>query len=364
MNKSVYYIVGVMSGTSLDGIDMAYIRFEYDGVKWNFKILNAQTVAYSKEWKRLLQGAINLNRKELEAFDERYTTYLAHIISNFIAEYKLIEIDAICSHGHTIFHKPELGYTLQIGNLGILADLLQQRVVCDFRVQDVLLGGQGAPLVPIGDRLLFSTYDACLNLGGFANVSFENKLGYRIAYDICPVNVLLNAEAYRLGKEYDDKGKWAAEGKICDDLLNELNSLSYYGMLPPKSLGIEFVQSFVHPLVMKYNLSPKDALATYVEHIAMQIGQGIPLQESSRILVTGGGAFNDYLLSRIQFYGNNKYFETTERLIVEFKEALIFGFLGVLKLRDEVNVLASVTGAKYDHSSGRIFNCYQDDSPV
>ncbi|MDR0228042.1 MAG: anhydro-N-acetylmuramic acid kinase [Flavobacteriaceae bacterium] len=364
MNKSVYYIIGVMSGTSLDGIDMAYIRFEYNNMKWSFKILNANTIAYSKEWKNLLKGAINLSRKELESFDERYTTYLAGVINSFVEEQKITSIDAICSHGHTIFHKPELGYTLQIGNLGMLSDLVQQKVICDFRVQDVLLGGQGAPLVPIGDRLLFNEYDACLNLGGFANVSFENKLQYRIAYDICPVNVLLNVEAYKLGKEYDDKGKWASEGKVCDALLNELNSLPYYGMTPPKSLGVEFVQSFVTPLVNKYSLSPKDALATYVEHIAMQIGQGIPLNDGSRVLVTGGGAFNDYLLSRIRVYGKGKEFETTERLIVEFKEALIFGFLGVLKLRDEVNVLASVTGAKYDHSSGNIFTCFREDMPI
>lgn len=359
MNKSVYHIIGVMSGTSLDGIDLAYIRFDVNQGKWAFTILNAATVPYTKEWRTRLKQAIDLNRMELESFDERYTTYLASVIQAFITAHKIENIDAVCSHGHTIFHRPDLGYTVQIGNLGLLCDLIQHKVICDFRVQDVILGGQGAPLVPIGDRLLFKQYDACLNLGGFANVSYENELDYRIAYDICPVNVLLNAEAYKLGAEYDMDGKWAAKGKVSDELLNELNALSYYNMDPPKSLGVEFVDSFVYTLADKYNLSPKDLLATYVEHIAMQIGQRFTLKEGARILVTGGGAYNSYLMERIRFYGSGLVFDVPSKQIIDFKEALIFGLLGVLKIRDEVNVLASVTGAKYDHCSGKVFENFK-----
>lgn len=358
MKKYQYNIIGVMSGTSLDGIDLAYVTFYCEGDKWSFEVHCTDTVSYSSQWKEQLKGAIKLDSKQIEVFDEQYTVHLATVINQFIKDNELEHIDAICSHGHTIFHKPELGYTLQIGNMSILADLVQQKVVCDFRVQDVLLGGQGAPLVPIGDRLLFSDYDACLNLGGFANVSFNNKLGYRLAYDICPVNTLLNEQVSKLGLEYDDEGKIASKGIVNNELLSELNSLDFYTLSAPKSLGIEFVNTYVLPILSKYTLSVEDFLATLVEHIAMQIAQGIGVEANQRVLVTGGGAKNDYLIFRINEHASHIVFDRPKDEIIDFKEAIVFGLLGVLKLRDEVNVLASVTGAKYDHSSGKIYDYF------
>lgn len=358
MKKYQYNIIGVMSGTSLDGIDLAYVTFYYDSKTWNFEVICTDTVGYNLEWKEQLKQAMTLDNKQLEVLDERYTTYLAGVINNFIQNNSIENIDAVCSHGHTIFHKPELGYTLQIGNMPILADLIGQKVICDFRVQDVLLGGQGAPLVPIGDRLLFSDYDACLNLGGFANISFEGKLNYRLAYDISAVNTLLNEQVYKLGLEYDDKGILASKGQIDKELLKELNTLDFYQQSAPKSLGIEFLNAYVKPILNRYTLSVEDYLATLVEHIAIQIAAGIGVEAGQRILVTGGGAKNDYLVNRIKTHAVGIVFDTPSEEVIDFKEAIIFGFLGVLKMRDEVNVLASVTGAKYDHSSGKVYDYF------
>ena len=248
-------------------------------------------------------------------------------------------------------HQPENGLTLQIGNLPEIAELLQQTVVCDFRVQDVQLGGQGAPLVPIGDQLLFSEYDYCLNLGGFANCSFEEN-GKRIAYDICPVNIVLNFLAEKLNLPYDDQGKIARNATVDLNLLDVLDTLQFYRQPPPKSLGLEWVKQFIFPVIEKANISAEDALATMTEHVATQLAA--QFKEGSSVLVTGGGAYNTYLLERVRVH-KNLHLKVPETQLVEFKEALVFGLLGVLRLRDAVNCQASVTGAKRDHSSGVIF---------
>jgi anhydro-N-acetylmuramic acid kinase len=285
--------------------------------------------------------------------NEEYTDYLGTIIKSFIDKHKLWSLDSVCSHGHTILHQPKNGFTLQIGNLPKIADLVGKKVVCDFRVQDVLMGGQGAPLVPIGDRILFSKYDYCLNLGGFSNVSFEEK-GKRIAFDISPVNTVLNFYANTLDLDYDDKGKLARSGKLNKALLTELNSLEYYQKTYPKSLGFEFVKEVVLPLTKKYSIPIEDSLRTFTEHVAVQIALALPVK-SGTLLVTGGGAYNDFLIERMRHFLPEIEITIPAAKILEFKEALIFGLLGVLKLRDEINVLSSVTGARKDHSSGVIF---------
>jgi len=358
MIHNQYNVIGLMSGTSLDGVDLAFITFNYKENIWTFEIVMAETIPYSDQWIINLKEAINYDREALEKLDEIYTVYLGEILSTFIQKNNIRHLDLVCSHGHTILHRPDLGYTYQIGNRFILADIINTKVVCDFRVQDVLLGGQGAPLVPIGDRLLFGNYDACLNLGGFANVSYENDLNFRIAYDLCPVNVLLNAQANKLDLAYDKGGEISRSGKVNDDLLTALNNVEFYKQLPPKSLGIEFVISELNPIIFAYSLSVEDYLATLTEHVAIQIAEGIKLKNKATILVTGGGAFNTYLLERMAFYAPNYTFVVPEEEIVNFKEALVFGLLGVLKIRDEVNVLSSVTGAQYDHSSGVIHETF------
>ncbi|EDP97671.1 anhydro-N-acetylmuramic acid kinase [Kordia algicida OT-1] len=347
----VYKVIGVMSGTSLDGIDLAYIHFEKKET-WTFSIVHAETIPYSTSLENQLRDAIHYEKDQLASFDTLYTKYLAETIRRFIQKHNITDIDAVCSHGHTILHQPENGITYQIGNQEILAKLIQQKVVCDFRVQDVELGGQGAPLVPIGDELLFPEYDYCLNLGGFANVSFH-KEGKRIAYDICPVNIVLNKYAKQLGFEYDDKGKLAKSGAYLLALGAELNQLSYYQQLPPKSLGLEWVQEEIFPRLDAFKRKEIDILRTFTEHIAKQIARSFRIR--TKVLVTGGGAYNEYLISRIQYHKKVTIVKPSDKLI-EYKEALIFGFLGVLRLRNEVNCLKTVTGSEKDHSSGKIYD--------
>lgn len=351
MHKQEYYVVGVMSGTSLDGVDLVYAHFKKDE-NWTYTIIYAQTVAYDVVWETKLKRGIDYSKTQLNDLNRSYTKLLAVIINGFIEKYQLSCIDAVCSHGHTILHQPENGFTLQIGNLKELSQLINQNVVCDFRVQDVQLGGQGAPLVPIGDQLLFSEDTYCVNLGGFSNVSTElnNK---RIAYDICPVNIVLNHYVQQLGKSYDDEGNIAKSGTIEENLLKELNELPFYKIKPPKSLGLEWVKSVIIPLVDSYKLPVKDVLRTFVEHAAIQISKELKSVKSSA-LFTGGGVYNLFLLERINAFSTVEINIPNSELI-EYKEALIFGFLGVLKLRGEVNVLASVTGAKNNHSSGNTF---------
>lgn len=353
MLKQNYNVIGVMSGTSLDGIDLAHIHFSVENEKWDFQIIESDTISYSDEWIEKLKNAVDFSPSELEKLNEDYTDLLGEIILGFINSNKIENIDAVCSHGHTILHQPQNEYTLQIGNLPKIAKLINQKVVCDFRVQDVQLGGQGAPLVPIGDRILFSEYDYCLNLGGFSNVSFDEN-GTRIAFDISAVNTVLNFYANRLGLDYDDKGKISRTGTISTELLSELNNLEFYKKSYPKSLGFEFVKTILLPIIEKYQITIEDKLRTFTEHIAIQIALALPKNEGS-LFITGGGAYNDFLIERVQIHIPNIEIVIPNAKTIEFKEALIFALLGVLKLRNEINVLSSVTGAKCNHSSGIIY---------
>lgn len=350
MIKNDVFVIGVMSGTSLDGVDLVYVKFDADNYQ-KFGILQSETVEYSVEWKQLLQNAIHSSEKVLDGLDVNYGKLLAEIINSFINKNKIINVDFIASHGHTVLHQPEKGITLQIGDGQTISRITKQKVICDFRTQDVKLGGQGAPLVPIGDELLFPNYDFCLNLGGFSNISFKNE-GKRIAFDICPVNIVLNFYANKLGLAYDVSGKIASEGKINIALLEKLNALEFYKKEAPKSLGLEWVQQHVFPLIDDLETDISSILSTFVEHIAIQISKVI--FKNNSVLITGGGVFNTFLLERIEDYSNIKI-KLSDNQLINFKEALIFAFLGLLKSDNQVNCLSSVTGAKNDHSSGVIF---------
>jgi len=345
------FAIGLMSGTSLDGIDLVYVCFKNDDYK-DFKIIHAETISYSKEWKQLLQNAIFSDEVTLQELDITYGRFLGRILNNFINNFKITTIDFIASHGHTILHEPAKGITLQIGSGQEIANITKQKVVCDFRTQDVKLGGQGAPLVPIGDELLFPEYDFCVNLGGFSNVSYkkENK---RIAFDICPVNIVLNFYANKIGLEYDAFGKIASEGKLNEALLEKLNALEFYQQKPPKSLGLEWVQSTIFPLIDAFETEVPTILRTFVVHIAQQISKVIT--KNNQVLVTGGGVFNTFLMDEIRQYSNSQIVLPAAELI-DYKEALVFAFLGLLKIHDEINCLKSVTGASKNHSSGVVFN--------
>jgi anhydro-N-acetylmuramic acid kinase len=350
MVKSLYNVVGVMSGTSLDGIDLVYVKFNYNS-KWNFEIISSETIPYSSKWKEKLRILISYSKEELSELDVSYSEYLAQVVKEYIQRNKINRIDFVSSHGHTALHQPNKGFTYQIGNRQILADTLDQKAICDFRVQDIELGGQGAPLVPIGDHILFSDFDYCLNLGGFANVSFEFEKE-RIAFDICPVNIVLNHLISKIGLEYDQDGIIASKGNINRELLEELNGLKFYDLSHPKSLGLEWVKEKIFPILHKYRLNLEDQLNTFVEHIAIQITKVLS-GLGKNVLITGGGAYNKYLMSRVKFHTNLDIVIPSSE-IIEFKEALIFAFLGVLRDRNEINCLASVTGADKNHSSGKI----------
>ncbi|MDN3493908.1 anhydro-N-acetylmuramic acid kinase [Winogradskyella bathintestinalis] len=350
MTKSDYKVIGVMSGTSLDGIDIIYATYTYNKF-WEFEIEYAETIAYPKTWHSILSKLVKTSINNLQTIDNAYTEYLAQTILDFINRNHLEAIDFIASHGHTALHQPENTLTYQIGNQQLLAEKLNRKIVCDFRVQDVKLGGQGAPLVPIGDQLLFKDYDYCLNLGGFANISYERN-NERIAFDICPVNIVLNYYVSNLGLAYDDNGHLASTGNVQYDLLVQLNELDFYKEQPPKSLGLEWVQFNCFAIIDARQIEIKDILRTYVEHIAIQISK-ILSHTNSRVLVTGGGVYNKFLMQRIRTL-SNAIISIPDNEIVEYKEALIFGLLGILKDRGEVNCLKSVTGATRNHSSGKI----------
>ena len=351
MYKDSYHIIGVMSGTSLDGVDLCYTNFTFNN-KWNYKIFNAITYNYTEQWKKRLLNSINLSKTDLYNLDIDYTNLLSLYIQDFISKFNIDRIDSISSHGHTVLHQPQKNITYQIGNLPFLSKNLNINVVCNFRIQDVELGGQGAPLVPIGDQLLFPDYKYCLNLGGFSNISYKCNSEIT-AFDICPVNTVLNHYSNIIGYDFDKDGLIAREGKIESKLLDELNSIEYYSKFNPKSLGIEWVINIIYNIIDKYNLSIPDILRTYSEHIAIQTQNAVK-NNTSTILITGGGVRNKFLIELITNRLEN-HINIPDDILIDFKEALIFGFLGVLKLRGEINILKSVTGANKDHSSGMIY---------
>ncbi|WP_445758146.1 anhydro-N-acetylmuramic acid kinase [Polaribacter sp.] len=350
MKKNKIFAIGVMSGSSLDGIDLAFVSFEKENYQ-NFEIVFAETIPYSNQWKHTLRNAIRFSAHELKELSINYGVFLGDKINQFMSKFSIKKVDFVASHGHTIFHQPEKSITLQIGDGQTIANKTNQKVVCDFRSQDVALGGQGAPLVPIGDELLFPGFDYCLNLGGFANISYKEN-NQRIAFDICPVNVVLNFYAIKLGVEYDANGAIAKSGIYHESLFHRLNSLEYFSQKPPKSLGIEWVQKEVFPILEASNETPSSILRTYTDHIAWQIAKVIP--ENKKVLCTGGGTYNSYLIKKVS---STKKLELIipDKNLIEFKEALIFAFLGLLRIDNQINCLQSVTGAKKDHSSGVIF---------
>lgn len=350
-----YRVIGLMSGTSLDGLDIVYAEFAIDENGWAYTIHDTASIDYDHTWRQTLVDAINLSAKELEDLDLAYGRWLGHQVRAFIDTGKL-NPDLIASHGHTIFHEPKKGITRQIGDGQYIANLSSIKTVCDFRSEDVKLGGQGAPLVPIGDKLLFSEYTACLNLGGIANISFD-KDGNRIAYDIGMANMPLNYFARALGHEYDRDGALSGNGQTHKQLLIDLNELPYFEQVPPKSLGVEWFNNEMLPVLNSYDISIEDKMATLLDHEAFQIGRVISsIENPGKVLVTGGGAFHQILLEKIELYlSSSSKLHVPSRQLIEFKEALIFGFMGVLRLRNEINCLQSVTGASRDSSAGKTF---------
>jgi len=352
-----YNVIGTMSGTSLDGLDIAYCSFEFSENKSTFKINEAITIDFPNNLYENLKSAINMSGIDLMKLHNELGQFIGQSITNFIKKNNIekTDIDCISSHGHTIYHQPELNLTTQIGNGANISAITKLPVICDFRTTDVALGGQGAPLVPIGDQLLFSEYDICINLGGIANISFSTD-SKRIAYDICPVNIVLNKLVQELDVEYDKGGKIAESGKIDTILLKKLNSLTYYQEASPKSLGIEWIKNKIYPILSSSTSTIEDKLCTFIEHIAIQLANNIK-GEGKTVLLSGGGTFNTFLVQRIKTNSTQKIIIPSTQ-IIDYKEALIFALLGVLRLRNEINCLKSVTGASQDNIGGCIYQSY------
>ncbi|HEY6064083.1 MAG TPA: anhydro-N-acetylmuramic acid kinase [Chitinophagaceae bacterium] len=359
----VYRAIGLMSGSSLDGLDIAFVEFQENGGNWTYEILKADCYAYNNEWIMRLKNATALPALDYQLLHVEYGHYAGKLVNRFIEENKLhYQVALVASHGHTTFHLPSKKMTAQLGDGAALAAETGLPVVTDLRALDVAFGGQGAPIVPIGEKLLWSEYDYFLNIGGIANISM-NAVQY-IAFDICPANRVLNILANEAGKIYDDGGEIAASGSVNSALLEKLNQLDYYKQPFPKSLANDFGTDVVYPVIKDFGCAIPDALRTYTEHIAEQIMSSIsnlknqqPATSNQQLLATGGGAFNKFLINRITDSLKELNIEVIipDANLVKYKEALIMAFIGVLRWRQENNVLSSVTGAARDSIGGALW---------
>lgn len=343
-------VIGLMSGTSLDGLDIACCRFEPAGDSWSYEILRAATLPYSSTWENRLRNVENSSALELALAHSDYGRYLGECVKTFLAQGSE-HVDLVASHGHTIFHQPDKKLTFQLGCGAAIAAVTGMPVACDFRTGDVALGGQGAPLVPIGDDMLFGSYTYCLNIGGIANISYRDT-GKRLAWDICAANMVLNDLSTLNGQKFDNGGTMARSGKIIPQMAEALDALSFYNESPPKSLGKEWVLQHVFPIVNLYKEQLADCMHTYVKHIAKQIGR---VMQSGNCLVTGGGAYNTFLVECIRENTAAKI-ETGSPQLIEYKEALVFALLGLLRISGKPNALASVTGATRNNSGGAVYS--------
>lgn len=356
----IYRAIGLMSGSSLDGLDIAFVELHEERGDWSFEIKAADCFSYNSEWKDRLQQATQLDARSYLLLHAAYGHYLGNEVNRFIEKHQLhYKVGLVASHGHTTFHDPAKKMTGQLGDGAAIAAVTRLPVVSDLRALDVAFGGQGAPIVPVGEKLLFKDFSMFLNLGGIANISF-NLPGSYIAFDVCPANRVMNMLAALEGKEYDDEGRMAAAGVVHDELLSKLNELDYYKKPYPKSLSNMFGTEVVYPLISSFNLDPSDALRTYASHIAQQVKSAIiqqPRMESSSLLVTGGGALNQFLISLMQEELQSIPIKLVvpEENIIQYKEALVMALIGVLRWRQEYNVLSTVTGAERDSIGGAVW---------
>jgi len=351
-SQKKYEVIGIMSGTSLDGLDICHVVFQKIKSRWIYKIKQTKSVKYTAAWHQALANAVHLEAADLFALDVRYGKFIGEKVQEFMRINKIKKLDCIASHGHTVFHQPERGFTLQIGNGNAIAITTNQLVVNDFRSMDVAKGGQGAPLVPVGDDLLFTDYAACLNIGGIANISFR-KNNKRLAFDVCFANMGLNYLANKSGKAFDRNGKIASTGKRNHQLAKKLQSF-YKDLIKQPSLSWEIFDLKLKQLLDDENIPLQDRMFTFVDVCAETMASVINLKiKKGDVLCTGGGSYNKFLIEKIEekLHPGLKLY-IPDNTLVEYKEALVFAFLAVLRLRKEVNCLRSVTGAISDSSSG------------
>ncbi|MGZ8559906.1 MAG: anhydro-N-acetylmuramic acid kinase, partial [Chitinophagaceae bacterium] len=359
----IYRVIGLMSGSSLDGLDIVFSEIHETGGKWGYEILETGCYPYTEEWASRLKNATSLSALDYLLLHVEYGHYLGEQVNRFIEQHQLqYKVALVASHGHTTFHIPAKKMTAQLGDGAAIAAATQLPVVSDLRSMDIAFGGQGAPIVPIGEKLLWGQYDFFLNLGGNANISFNAD--HYLAFDVCPATCVLNMLAVDAGKQYDDQGTMAAEGHVNNNLFEKLNELSYYKQDYPKSLATDFGTDIVYPLIREAGSNIPDSLRTCTEHIAIQIKNAVIVLESKKqktlnqkLLVTGGGTFNTFLIERIKDHLKELNIEVIipDEKLVKYKEALIIALIGVLRWREETNVLSSLTGAKRDSVGGAMW---------
>jgi anhydro-N-acetylmuramic acid kinase len=357
----MYRALGLMSGSSLDGLDIVFAEFIFESGSWRYELLATDCYEYDKEWKERLKNAIAMNALDYQLLHTEYGHYLGRMVNRFIEDNELhYKVGLIASHGHTTFHMPHKKMTAQLGDGASIAAETGLPVVSDLRALDVAFGGQGAPIVPIGEKLLWKDYGMFLNLGGIANISFKGRDSY-VAFDICPANAILNLLAALRGKEYDEDGIMASKGKVHAGILQQLNTQDYYRKPYPKSLANDFGTQVIFPLLQESGLSVEDALRTYVQHITQQVRKSIEGSETlplnNRLMVTGGGALNSFLIGILRQELTDLKIEMVipDQTTIKFKEALIMAFFGVLRWRQEYNILSSVTGAERDSIGGAVW---------
>jgi anhydro-N-acetylmuramic acid kinase len=358
----LYRAIGLMSGSSLDGLDIVFAELNEQAGQWTYEIIEADCFAYSPEWQNKLRRAIHLNALDYQLLHTAYGHYLGEQVNRFIEDHGLqYQVGLVSSHGHTSFHVPSQRMTAQLGDGAAIAAVTGLPVVSDLRALDIAFGGQGAPIVPIGEQLLLKDYSYYLNLGGIANISLNLPGGY-IAFDVCPANRVLNMICSTIGKEYDEGGAMAATGMVNDALLRQLNELDYYRLPYPKSLANEMGTDIIYPLVAATGLTPQDQLRTVVAHIVEQIRLSLSNIERpegpANLLATGGGALNSFVIEQLQQALEPLQIKVVvpEEKLVQYKEALVMALIGVLRWRQEYNVLSSVTGASRNSIGGALWN--------
>jgi anhydro-N-acetylmuramic acid kinase len=357
----VYRVIGLMSGSSLDGLDIAFVELQETSGKWSYSLRNTACYEYSHEWTEKLRNVVSLSALDYQLLHVEYGHWLGEQVNRFIHENNIqYEVQLIASHGHTSFHIPGKRMTAQLGDGAAIAAATGINVVSDLRSMDVALGGQGAPIVPIGEQLLFGEYTYFLNLGGIANISY-NDSGKHIAFDVCPANRILNLLAHDAGKPFDDGGQIAEKGKVIESILDLLNGLEYYKLDYPKSLSNQFGTDTVFPMIDESNPDIDDALRTYVEHISMQVSKSVTAllsgKPGQKMLITGGGAKNAFLVKRLQemLKHTGIIIDIPSAAIIDFKEAIVMALIGVLRWREENNTRATVTGAVRDSIGGAVW---------
>jgi anhydro-N-acetylmuramic acid kinase len=359
----VYRVIGLMSGSSMDGLDIAFAEFHENAGKWSYEILHADCYPYPEEWTYRLTKAVTLNALEYQLLHVDFGHYLGRQVNTFIEQYGLqYKVALIASHGHTTFHAPTRKMTAQLGDGSAIASETHLPVVTDLRAMDVAFGGQGAPIVPIGEKLLLGNYDYFLNVGGIANIS-ANAEQY-LAFDVCAANRVLNMLANEAGRDYDENGEMARKGNLNNGLLLKLDQFDYYRQPYPKSLANDFGTDIIYPMIKREGIGTNNALRTYVEHISGQIKNSIESlaksngkMQNAKLLATGGGANNTFLIERLseKIRELNVEVVVPDKSLVNYKEALIMALIGVLRWREEYNVLSSVTGAQRDSIGGALW---------